>query len=180
MAAFHLAQLNIGRLQAPMGTPQLAPFEEALEPLNALADRSPGFVWRLQTEEGDATALRPFEDDDMMLVNMSVWESLDALKAYAYGPEHRAILQRRREFFERMSGPYLVLWWVPAGHVPTVEEAKERLQRLEDIGPSPEAFTFRKPFPPPDQPDGESPSAEMAAGAGEPAALTPPTTSSDQ
>ena len=83
-----------------------------------------------------------------MLVNMSVWESLDALKAYAYGPEHRAILQRRREFFERMSGPYLVLWWVPAGQIPSVADAVERLELLRRDGPSPRAFTFREPYEP--------------------------------
>jgi heme-degrading monooxygenase HmoA len=148
MAAHHLVQLNIGRIRAPLDTPQLEGFVSALEPINALADRSPGFVWRLQTEEGDATAVRPF-DDDMLLVNMSVWESLEALSEFTYRSDHRKVMAGRRQWFERMSEAYLVLWWVPAGHIPTVEEAKERLMLLREKGPTPEAFTFRRAFPPP-------------------------------
>ncbi|HEY8525858.1 MAG TPA: DUF3291 domain-containing protein [Acidimicrobiales bacterium] len=150
MVGYHVAQLNIGRLRAPLDSPQLAAFVEALEPVNALADRAPGFVWRLQTEEGDATALRPFPDD-MMLVNMSVWESVEALADFVYRSAHRDILRRRREFFEPMEEAFTVLWWVPAGHIPTVEEAKERLERLRRDGPTPEAFTFRTRFPAPDE-----------------------------
>lgn len=146
---YHLAQLNIGRLAAPLDSPQLAAFVDALEPINALADATPGFVWRLQTEDGDATAIRPFAEDDMLLVNMSVWSSLEALADFAYRSDHREIMRRRREFFERMTEAYLVLWWVPAGEIPTVEEAKVRLDLLRTVGPSPEAFTFRSPFPPP-------------------------------
>src|SRR5690606_1494344 len=111
MVGYHVAQLNIGRLRAPLDSPQLAAFVEALEPVNALADRAPGFVWRLQTEEGDATALRPFPDD-MMLVNMSVWESVEALADFVYRSAHRDILRRRREFFEPMEEAFTVLWWV--------------------------------------------------------------------
>lgn len=150
MATHHLAQLNIGRLQAPLDSQQLAGFVAALDPINQLADGSPGFVWRLQTDEGDATSLRPF-DDDMLIVNMSVWESLDALSEYVYRSDHRDVMVRRREWFERMSEQYLVLWWVPSGHVPSVEEAKHRLEVLIERGPSPDAFTFRSPHPPPGQ-----------------------------
>ncbi len=149
MPGFHLAQLNIGRLLAPLESPQLAPFVEALEPINALADGAPGFVWRLQTEDGDATAIRPF-DDDMMIVNMSVWESLEALADFVYRSDHLAVMRRRREFFERMAEAFIVLWWVPAGHRPSAAEAKDRLARLRRDGPSQEAFTFRSPFPAPD------------------------------
>jgi hypothetical protein len=150
MAGYHLAQLNIGRLRAPLDSPQLAAFVEALDRVNELADRSPGFVWRLQTEDGDATAIRAF-DDDMLIVNMSVWESVETLADYVYGPDHRAIMRRRREFFERMAESFLVLWWVPAGHVPSVGEAKDRLFTLRQHGPTPEAFTFRSRFPAPDE-----------------------------
>jgi hypothetical protein len=142
----HLAQLNIGRMLAPLESPQLAGFVAALDPINALADASPGFVWRLQTEGGDATPLRPY-DDDMIIVNMSVWESLDALWAFAFGPDHRAVLAQRREWFERMAEAYLVLWWIPVGHIPTVEEAKERLDLLRREGPGPSAFTLRTAWP---------------------------------
>ena len=145
----HVAQYNIARVLAPVDSPQLADFMAALDPINALAESSPGFVWRLQTGEGNATAVRPY-DDDMILVNLSVWESVEALADFAYRSDHRAVLARRREWFEKQEAPYLVLWWVPFGHVPTVEEAKARLELLARHGPSPEAFTFRSPFPPPE------------------------------
>lgn len=148
MPAHHLAQLNIGRLHAPEGSPIVAGFFAALDPINALADAAPGFVWRLQTEEGNATDIRPY-DDDLVLVNMSVWESLDALKAFVYRSDHRAVMARRREWFERMTDAFTALWWVPAGVAPTVADAVERLEILRAKGPSPDAFTFRDPFPPP-------------------------------
>jgi hypothetical protein len=153
--------VNIARLRAPLDTPQLADFVAALEPVNALADGAPGFVWRLQTEEGDATAIRAF-DDDMLIVNMSVWESVDALADFTYRSDHRAVLVQRRKWFERMAEAFLVLWWVPAGHQPSVDEAKDRLSRLQHDGPTPEAFTFRSPFPPPaaDSPDGTDGAAD--------------------
>jgi hypothetical protein len=148
MTSYHLAQLNIGRALEPLDSPRLAGFVEALEPVNALADAAPGFVWRLQTEDGDATAIRPY-DDDMVLVNMSVWESLESLAEFVYRSDHRAVMVQRRKWFERMAEAFMVLWWVPAGHRPTVMEAKDRLERLRSHGPTPEAFTFRSPFPPP-------------------------------
>jgi Domain of unknown function (DUF3291) len=143
-----LAQVNIGRLLAPLDSPQLADFVAALEPINALADEAPGFVWRLQTEEGDATAVRAF-DDEMMIVNMSVWESVEALSNFTYRTDHRGVLRQRRKWFERMAEAFLVLWWVPAGHHPSVDEAKDRLALLRHDGPTPAAFTFRTPFPMP-------------------------------
>ncbi len=144
-----MAQCNIARLRAPLDSPVLAGFVAALEPINSLADRRPGFVWRLQTENGDATAIRPF-DDDMLMINMSVWESVEALAEFTYGTPHRDVMRGRRQWFERLDDAYLVLWWVPAGAVPTVAEARERLETLRRLGPSPEAFTFRSPFPSPD------------------------------
>jgi hypothetical protein len=145
---YHLAQYNVARLLAPLDSPQLAPFMAALDPLNALADRSPGFVWRHQTEDGNSTAIR-VQDDPMIIINFSVWESVESLFEYAYHSDHTPIYRRRREFFEHMELPYLVLWWVPAGHEPTVEEAEERLNYIREHGPTPHAFTFKKRFPPP-------------------------------
>ena len=147
MEPHHLAQLNIARFRLPLDDPAMAGFVAALDPLNAIADGAPGFVWRLQTEQGNATSIHAFEDD-LLLINMSVWESVDALAAYVYGPDHVAVMRRRREWAERMEEAYLVLWWVPAGWIPTIDEAKERLQRLRAHGPTPQAFTFKKRFTP--------------------------------
>ena len=159
MAGYHLAQLNIGRLLAPLDSRQIAPFVEALHPVNALADGTPGFVWRLQTEDGNATAIRAF-DDDMLIVNMSVWESVEALGDFVYRSDHVAVMRRRREFFERMAEAFMVLWWVPAGHRPSVHEAKDRLARLRRHGPTQEAFTFRERFPAPDEQPADSPGVD--------------------
>jgi heme-degrading monooxygenase HmoA len=147
MAAHHLAQVNVATVRAPLDSPELAGFVAQLEPINALADHSPGFVWRLQTEDGDATAIRPFEDERIM-VNLSVWESLEALRTFVYASRHLDVMRRRREWFHRMDA-YLALWWVPAGTIPTVAQAKDRLERLAGNGPGPDAFTFRVPFPAP-------------------------------
>jgi hypothetical protein len=150
MTHFHLAQVNIGRFRAPIDSPIMAGFRDQLDPINALADRSPGFVWRLQTEEGDATAIRPYADDDLMAINMSVWASLEALQQFVYKSHHVQPLRDRDQWFERIEGPILALWWIPIGHTPTVQEATERLAHLKTHGPTPHAFTFRTPFPPPD------------------------------
>jgi len=149
---WHLAQLNIGRLRAPTDDPSLAEFMAGLDPINALADATPGFVWRLQTEDGNATAIRPYEGDELMAVNLSVWESMEALADYVYRSDHTAFLRRRSQWFERLGEAYLVLWWIPAGTIPTVDEALARLERLRTSGPTPEAFTFRQPFPHPGGP----------------------------
>ena len=148
MAAHHLAQVNLATLRAPLDAPELAGFVAQLEPVNALADRSPGFVWRLQTEDGDATAIRPF-DDDRIIVNLSVWESLAALRDFVYTTRHLEVMRHRRAWFHRMTDPYLALWWVPAGTVPTVARARDRLRLLAVSGPTADAFTFRTPFPEP-------------------------------
>jgi hypothetical protein len=147
-ADFHLAQVNIARARAPLDSPVMAGFVALLADINALAERSPGFVWRLQTEAGDATALRPY-DDERVLVNLSLWSGVDELKSYVYRGAHAAVMRRRREWFERFDGFYLALWWVAAGQLPTVEDAKARLARLEREGPGPEAFTFSQLHPPP-------------------------------
>ena len=148
MAAHHLAQVNIATLRAPLDGPELAGFVAQLGPINALADQHPGFVWRLQTEDGDATAIRPF-DDDRVMVNLSVWSSLEALRAFIYATRHLEVMRHRRAWFQRMPDPYLALWWVPAGTIPTVAEAKDRLELLAGQGPTAGAFTFRAPFPEP-------------------------------
>jgi hypothetical protein len=144
--------LNIAIARAPTDHPLLGDFMAALDSVNAVADASPGFVWRLQTEDGDATAIRPF-DDERTMVNMSVWRSLPDLRRFVYSERaHLDVMRRRREWFERMD-VYLVLWWVPAGHLPAIEEAKERLALLRERGPGPEAFSFREPYGPPDAAD---------------------------
>lgn len=150
MAAHHLAQVNIGRLRAPTDDPLVADFMNALDEINALAERSPGFVWRLQTDEGNATALRPYADDDSILINLSTWASIDALSDYVYRSDHTGFLRRRAEWFERMEELILALWWVPAGHRPTEAEAVARLDHLRQHGPTAHAFTFRHRFDPPD------------------------------
>jgi hypothetical protein len=143
----HLAQVNIGRIKGPIDGPTMAGFVARLDEINAIADRSPGFVWRLQTDAGNATYFRPY-DDDRILVNMSVWEDLESLKAYVYQSAHAEVLRQRREWFEKFDGVFLALWWVPAGHRPSLQEMKERLAHLAEHGSSAFAFTFREPFPP--------------------------------
>ena len=142
---FQLAQVNIGRARGEMTDPVMAEFVARLAEINALADGSPGFVWRLQTEDGDATAVRPYADT-RILINMSVWTDLAALRAYVYRSAHAAVMRRRREWFERFESVYVALWWVPAGHRPTVAEAVERLAHLERHGPTGFAFSFSEPF----------------------------------
>jgi hypothetical protein len=159
MTPYHVAQCNIGRVLAPLDSPQLAEFVAALEPVNRMADEAPGFVWRLQTEAGDATAIRAF-DDDMLLLNMSVWQTIDALAEFTYRTPHRDVMRRRRQWFARLADAYLVLWWIPAGTLPTVADAKARLDRLRRDGPSPEAFTFQSPFPSPGASGARDPAGE--------------------
>jgi len=141
---FHLAQVNIGRMKAPLESEAMSDFRARLDEINALADQSPGFVWRLQNESGNATYLRPY-DDDRILFNLSVWESVDHLKAYVYRTAHAELLRDRRSWFENVERANAALWWVAAGHRPGVDEAKERLAYLEEWGPSQYAFTFKVP-----------------------------------
>jgi hypothetical protein len=148
-----LAQVNVARLRAPLDSPELADFVAALDPVNAAADDAPGFVWRLQTEDGNATSVRAFEWDASgsagVIVNMSVWETVEALAGFVYSDAHRRVLRRRREWFERMSEAYSGLWWIPSGTVPTTAEAERRVRHLRARGPQPCAFTLRQHFPPP-------------------------------
>jgi Domain of unknown function (DUF3291) len=146
---FHLAQVNIARLRAPIDSERLADFVANLDRVNALADASSGFVWRLQTEDGDATAIRAF-DDDSIIVNMSVWTSVSALGEFVYRSDHVGIMRRRTEWFHRSTDPFLALWWIRAHETPTIDDAKQRLDALRDRGPTAFAFTFRTTFPSPD------------------------------
>jgi hypothetical protein len=148
MTMHHIAQFNVGRLLHPLDAPEVADFVAQLGVINALADDAPGFVWRLQTAEGSATELRPF-DDDRVIVNFSVWDSISALHDFTYRTAHAAVLARRREWFERMGDAALVMWWIPAGHIPTTGEAMQRLELLRADGPTPAAFTFNTRFPAP-------------------------------
>jgi hypothetical protein len=139
---YRIAQVNIGRIKASLDDPVMQGFVGRLAEINTLADHSPGFVWRLQTSEGNATYLRPY-DDDRVLVNMSVRETVEALKHYVYRTVHAELLRQRHDWFERFAGAYAALWWVPIGHIPSVEEAKKRLAYLDAHGPTQFAFTFK-------------------------------------
>jgi hypothetical protein len=161
--AFQLAQVNIARLREPLTSPLLADFVAALEPVNALADGAHGFVWRLQTEAGDATSIQAF-DDERLIVNLSVWTSIEALGDFVYRSRHAEVMRRRREWFELMTDASVVLWWIPAGHLPTVDEAKERLVTLSADGPGPDAFTFRAPFAAPGSDVAAEPRADDLCG----------------
>ena len=148
MADWQLAQVNVGRLVAPRGDPGVAPFFEALDRVNALADASPGFVWRLQDSGGNATDIKP-TCDPLFIVNLSVWQDAEALFAFVYRSAHAPEMARRRAYFARFEGAYQALWWVRAGHIPSVDEALSRLWRLDRFGAAPEAFTFKARFPAP-------------------------------
>jgi hypothetical protein len=146
--------VNIARALAPLDSAQLAGFVAALDPVNAVADAAPGFVWRLQAEDGNATSLRAFEDDAEgadggILVNMSVWESVEALGAFVYSAAHIAVLRQRRQWFEHMKDPYAACWWIPRGHIPAITEAEDRVRHVRRHGPTPWAFTLKVHFPPP-------------------------------
>lgn len=147
--------MNIARLRAPLESAELADFVAALDPVNASADQASGFVWRLQTEDGNATAVRAFEWDAAgsagVIVNLSVWLSVEELAAWVYGAMHRQVLRRRREWFHRVDEATAALWWVPAGHRPTTDEAEKRVRHLRERGSTPVAFSIRQVFPPPGQ-----------------------------
>jgi hypothetical protein len=143
----HLAQMNIGRMRAPIDSPIMSAFVARLPEINALAEASEGFVWRFQGESGDATYLRPYEDP-LVIFNMSVWQSVEALQRYAYSAGHRDVLRRRKDWFDKLDGPYQAMWWIRAGHLPTVDEAKARLAHLRDHGETAFAFSFAHIHPP--------------------------------
>ena len=144
---WHLAQANAGRMKGALDSPVMEGFRRQLQAINAAADHSQGFIWRLQTEEGDSTGIRAF-DDDRIIFNMSVWRSLEDLQHYVYQGAHAGPFRDRKQWFEPMDPP-LVIWWIPAGHRPTVEEALKKFGLLREHGPTPAAFTFRNAFPAP-------------------------------
>lgn len=148
MTGYHLAQINIGRLIAPLDSPIVADFVNNLDAINAVAEASPGFVWRLKGEGNNATDILAF-DDPSIQINMSVWESPEALAAFVYRSGHVTFMRRRREWFEPME-TFMALWWVPAGHTPTAAEGRARLETLARLGPTAQAFTFKDLFPAPD------------------------------
>jgi hypothetical protein len=154
-SAFHIAEVNVGRLIAPVEHPRMAEFVSALDRINALADAQPGFVWRLTGAGNNAVDLRPDPGDALQAINASIWEGIDQLAAFAYRTEHREFVRRRHEWFETPQEPYLALWWVQAGHTPSLAECVERLTRMRAQGPTPQAFDFRTRFP--------APAAESAA-----------------
>jgi len=146
----HIAQINIGRLLAPIDDPSIAEFVAQLDPINALADKAPGFVWRLQSASGNATDIIYNPEDPSILLNMSVWESLETLRDYAYRSDHARVLRDRAKWFEKMDKPIYCLWWVPVGHIPTVAEARERLEHYQKYGATPFSFWFSKHFSQPE------------------------------
>ena len=149
---WHIAQMNVGTILYPADDPRMSGFMNRLDEINAIADQSDGFVWRLQSDSGNATdidvGLGPY-----FLVNISVWESIDALYAFVYKSSHRELMVNRRQWFQRPEGAYQVLWWVPAGHTPTVEEGLARLELLQNEGPGPRAFNFQNEYPAPAGPE---------------------------
>jgi Domain of unknown function (DUF3291) len=155
MSIYELAQLNVAIMKESFESPSMSDFVASLDRINALAESSPGFVWRLQTEEGDATAMRPMGEDT--LINVSLWKDAESLNRYVYESGHVDIMRRRKEWFERMREAHIVLWWVPKGHRPTASEAIARLELLRSHGPTNEAFTLRTTFLPPDAPQPGTP-----------------------
>lgn len=155
MSRYELAQLNIGKMKGPLDSPLLADFVANLDRINTVAEASAGFVWRLQTSEGDATSLRPLGDDT--LVNMSVWKDVASLRNYVYRSAHVEVMRRRKEWFEHVSEAFVVLWWVPGGHRPSIQEAIAKLELLRSAGPSEDAFTFREAYLPPDAAQARAP-----------------------
>ena len=149
-ADWHLAQINVGRLIAPNGDPAVQPFFDALDTINALADASRGFIWRLQDEGGNAANIQ-VTADPLFIVNMSVWGDADALFDFVYRSAHTPEMARRREYFGRFDGAYQALWWIPAGTVPSISDGLARLWQLDRFGPSSHAFNFKARFPAPDQ-----------------------------
>jgi hypothetical protein len=146
---YHIAQINIAQLKAPLEDPAMSEFMDSLEEINAVAEESPGFVWRFQTDRGNATDLRLY-DDDRILFNLSVWESVQELKTYVYKSAHGDVMGKRQQWFEKLGRISFGLWWVEAGHIPSVDEAKQRLEYLNSNGVSAWAFDFKHSFPAPD------------------------------
>lgn len=145
---YHLAQINIGRILAPVDDAKIADFVAQLDEINGLADLAPGFVWRLQSASGNATDV-VYNEDPFVLVNMSVWESLESLHDYVYSSRHIEVFRQRAKWFEKMEKPHYCLWWIPAGHIPAVAEGRDRLEHYQLHGATPFSFWFSRSFPAP-------------------------------
>lgn len=146
---WHLAEINIARLRAPLTDPLLADFVAQLDEVNRIAEESEGFVWRLKDDNGAASSYVQFDDDTRLIVNMSVWRTIEALHQYVYRSHHMTVFRDRARWFERMTSPSLAMWWIPEGHVPSLNEGRARLAVLADRGPSDQAFNFKTAFPAP-------------------------------
>ena len=150
MTTFHIAQVNVAQAKAGTESEVMQGFVSRLDEINVLADRADGFVWRLKEDSGSATAIRVF-DDPLLLINMSVWANVESLKHYVYKSLHVELIKDREAWFNKMGESYQALWWIPAGHIPSIEEAQKQLEYIRKHGPSAQAFTFAKPFPRPVQ-----------------------------
>ena len=144
---FYIAEFNISRLKAPLDSPMMKEFVDFLDPVNRFAEDSPGYVWRLAAPNGQASSyLPPAYDDEMIVTNLTIWKDIQSLRNFAYKTVHTYFLRSRKKWFEQAADPQVVLWWIPKGHLPTVEEAKQKLRCLQENGPTAEAFTFQVPF----------------------------------
>ena len=147
MPAYHLAQINIAHLKAPIDDPMIADFVSDLDRINLLAEQSKGFIWRLKDEAGDATSFNPYNDPSY-IINMSVWSDVSALKDFVYRSDHLNVYLKRANWFHPMPNAHMGLWWIPIDHIPTIDEAVEKLDLIDRIGISQDAFTFRKTYDP--------------------------------
>ena len=142
---FHLAELNIAEAKAPLMSPQLSGFVARIDEINALAEKEKGYIWRLKDETGHSMEIR-FSDNPDMLINMSVWESVEDLKRFTYQTMHKELIRDKRQWFHHIKSAAYVLWWIPVGHIPTLAEGKERLDMLRAQGATPQAFDFKNVF----------------------------------
>ncbi len=150
MKQYHIAQINIAKAKAEMESEIMTGFVSRLDEINKMADDADGFVWRLQTEEGDSTAIRVFDDSDL-IINISVWQSIETLKHFVYKTSHVELIRDRDAWFNKMIESHQALWWIPEGHIPTVEEGKQRLSAIQQNGPTEKAFIFSRSFEKPNQ-----------------------------
>ncbi len=150
---FYLAQMNIAKAKLPLTDPSMKEFVDFIEPINALAEGSPGFIWRWQSEDGQSSIYAPSPfDDDSIINNLSVWEDLESLKTFVYNTAHSYFVRSRQRWFDKLSESHMVLWWLPKGEIPTLEEGKRRLELFNREGASIQAFTFATPYEPPTTP----------------------------
>ncbi|MDQ7050802.1 MAG: DUF3291 domain-containing protein [Enterobacterales bacterium] len=149
MNRYHLAQINIAQAKDSMQSPVMDGFVKRLDEINQLAEQSEGFIWRLKTEQGDATGINAFEDD-RLIINLSLWNNLDSLKHYVYQSVHIDLIQDKKHWFNKIKPAHLALWWIPEGCIPSIEQGKQKLQYLQNHGASASVFTFAKPYPHPE------------------------------